>query len=180
MKKSIVIAAALLLASPGLSPVMAQSMGEKTGVNSVLGVSPSTQDFVTQAAISDMFEIESSRMAVEKASDAETKAFANQMITAHTKTSSELKGLISSQKVSATVPAQMDDSHRSMLDKLRSLDPAAFTKQYRSDQEKAHENAVSLFKRYADGGENAALKDWAGKTLPELQHHLDMAKKLAD
>ncbi len=174
MKKSFVIAAALLLATP----VVAQSLGEKTGVNSVLGVAPTTQDFVTQAAISDMFELESSRMAVEKASDDQTKAFANQMITAHTKTTNELKGLISSQKVSATVPAQMDDAHRSMLDKLRSLDPAAFTKQYRSDQEKAHENAVSLFKRYAEGGENPALKDWAGKTLPELQHHLEMAEKL--
>jgi putative membrane protein len=37
---------------------------------------------------------------------------------------------------------------------------------------------VSLFERYAKSGENADLKDWAGKTLPALQHHLDMAEKL--
>jgi putative membrane protein len=37
---------------------------------------------------------------------------------------------------------------------------------------------VSLFERYAKGGDNAALKDWAGKTLPALQHHLQMAEGL--
>lgn len=39
----------------------AQSIGEKSGVNSALGVSPSTQDFVTQAAMGDMREIETVR-----------------------------------------------------------------------------------------------------------------------
>jgi putative membrane protein len=33
-------------------------------------------------------------------------------------------------------------------------------------QVSAHKDAVSLFERYAKGGENAEPKDWAGKTLP--------------
>jgi putative membrane protein len=37
----------------------AQSVGEKTGVNAVVGIAPTTQDFVTEAAQSDMFEIAS-------------------------------------------------------------------------------------------------------------------------
>jgi putative membrane protein len=37
----------ILLATPAL----AQSVGEKTGVNSVLGVAPTTADFVKEAAI---------------------------------------------------------------------------------------------------------------------------------
>ena len=35
----------------------AQSVGEKTGVNSALGIAPKTSDFVKEAATSDMFEI---------------------------------------------------------------------------------------------------------------------------
>jgi putative membrane protein len=42
----------------------------------------------------------------------------------------------------------------------------------------AHKDAVSLFERYAKGGDNPELKEWAGKTLPALQHHLDMAQGL--
>ena len=36
---------------------MAQSVAEKSGVNSMAGIAPTTQDFVTEAAQSDMFEI---------------------------------------------------------------------------------------------------------------------------
>jgi len=89
MKTLATIAVCLSVATP----VLAQSVGEKTGVNSLLGVTPSTQDFVTEAAASDMFEIQSSQMAVERA-DEPTKRFARQMITDHQKTSTELKSLI--------------------------------------------------------------------------------------
>ena len=169
----LVIAASVLLGGP----VLAQSIGEKTGVSGVLGVSPSTADFVQQAAISDMFEIQSSELATQRA-DAATKAFAEQMVSAHRKTSDELKGLAASGKVKETLPTKMDSAHQEKLDTLKGLKGADFTKQYRSDQVEAHENAVSLFERYADGGDNATLKDWAGRTLPELKRHLVMAEKL--
>ena len=45
-------------------------------------------------------------------------------------------------------------------------------------QVSAHKDAVSLFERYSKSGDNPKLKDWAGKTLPALQHHLDMAQHL--
>jgi putative membrane protein len=45
-------------------------------------------------------------------------------------------------------------------------------------QVSAHKNAVSLFERYSKSGDNPKLKDWAGKTLPALQHHLDMAQAM--
>jgi putative membrane protein len=37
---------------------------------------------------------------------------------------------------------------------------------------------VSLYERYAKGGEDAGLKAFAGKTLPTLQDHLKMAQDL--
>ncbi len=76
--------ACLLIAAAG--PAAAQSVGEKTGVNSLIGVSPSTQDFVTQGAISDLFEIQTSELALERA-DEPTKAFAKKMIEDHRKIS---------------------------------------------------------------------------------------------
>jgi putative membrane protein len=92
MKKLAAIIASLLFAAP----VLAQSVGEKSGVNSAMGVSPSTADFVNQAAISDMFEIQSSQLAAQRANEP-TKAFASQMITAHQKTSNELKSVVQSE-----------------------------------------------------------------------------------
>ena len=42
----------------------------------------------------------------------------------------------------------------------------------------AHKDAVSLFERYANGGDNAKLKAWATKALSALRHHLQMAEAL--
>jgi putative membrane protein len=60
--KQIIAAISLCILVAG--PASAQSAGDKTGVNSVIGIAPSTADFVTQAAASDMFEIQSSQLAL--------------------------------------------------------------------------------------------------------------------
>ena len=50
--------------------------------------------------------------------------------------------------------------------------------EYHSDQDAGHKDAVSLFTRFAKGGENPELKAWATKTLPDLQGYLKMAQDL--
>jgi len=173
MRRTMIATACLLVAAPAL----AQSVGEKTGVNSMLGVSPKTEDFVKEVAISDMFEIEAGKLAQQKG-NAEEKTFASKMVTDHTKTSTELKGLVSSGKVKAELPAALDSSHQSKLDKLNGENGKDFSSEFNSIQVRAHKDAVDLFERYAKGGDNPDLKDWASKTLPALKHHLDMAQDL--
>jgi putative membrane protein len=169
---------AIALAGALASTALAQSVGEKTGVNSALGIAPKTEDFIKEAATSDMLEIEAAKVAEQKG-NADEKKFAEQMITDHTKTSSELKGMVPAEMTSA-IPTSLDDSSQKKLDKLRDAKPDAFASDYDPMQVSAHKDAVSLFERYAKGGDNAKLKDWAGKTLPALQHHLQMAEKMND
>ncbi|WP_105386534.1 DUF4142 domain-containing protein [Neorhizobium alkalisoli] len=172
--KKISIAAAFVMVS---SAALAQSAPEKTGVNSVLGVAPKTEDFVAKASASDIFEIETSKLALQKGDDA-AKKFAQQMITDHEKASAELKELISSGKVQGTPAAGLTGDHKEGFDELAKLAGAEFTEEYFDDQVDAHEDAVDLFKRYAEEGDNADLKAWAGKLLPALEHHYTMAKDL--
>ena len=154
----------------------AQSAGEKTGVNSALGIAPKTEDFIKEAATSDMLEIESSKLAQQKGNATE-KTFAGQMIADHTKTSAELKGMVSGE-MKAAIPTALDNSSQKKLDKLRDSKPEDFASEYDPMQVSAHKDAVSLFERYAKGGDDPKLKDWAGKTLPALQHHLEMAQDM--
>jgi len=159
------------------SAALAQSVGEKTGVNSTLGIAPTTADFVKEAAISDMTEIAAAKIALQKG-NADEKKFAEQMVTDHTKTSTELKALVTSGDVKAEIPAALDSSSQKKIDKLNDTKPEDFASEYDPMQVSAHKDAVSLFERYAKGGDNPKLKDWAGKTLPHLQHHLEMAQVL--
>jgi putative membrane protein len=173
MKRLVVASLAVLFAAP----VFAQSAAEKTGVNTLMGVAPKTEDFIKEAATSDMFEIASSKLAAERGDDA-TKAFAQQMLTDHQKTTDELKQMVSSGKVKATLPTAMTSDQQSKIDKLNGLQGDDFNKQYHSDQESVHEDAVDLFKRYGEEGDNPELKAWAASTRPALEHHLQMAKDL--
>jgi putative membrane protein len=173
MKNTLTITAAAFLIS---TSAFAQSVGEKTGVNSTLGISPTTADFVKEAATSDMAEIAASKLGQERG-NAKEKSFASQMITDHTKTSEELKS-IAPADAKAAIPTALDSSSQSKIDKLKDAKPDSFSSDFDSIQVSAHKDAVSLFERYAKSGEDPKLKDWAGKTLPTLQHHLEMAQDL--
>jgi len=172
MRKLILVSAMLLA-----GPAFAQSVPERTGVNSTLGIAPKTEDFVKQAAISDMFEIESSKLAAQRA-DAKSKSFAAKLVKDHTATSTELKALVKGGKVKAEIPAALDNAHKSKLDSLKAAQGGDFDKMYDENQIEAHQNAVNLFERYANGGDNPALKAFASKHLPHLKEHLKMAEEL--
>ena len=173
MKRSMIALGCILVAGPAL----AQSIGERTGVNSALGISPTMADFIKEAANSDMLQIAAATFAQEKG-NAEEKKFAEQMMTDHSKTSSDLKSLVDSGAVKANIPTALDSSSQKKLDKLRDTRRQAFASEYDPMQVSVHKEAVSLFERYSKSGDNPKLKDWAGKTLPTLQHHLDMAEAM--
>jgi putative membrane protein len=172
MRKFLICIALALLPAAAL----AQSVGEKTGINSTLGITPSTADFVKEAAMSDLFEIEAGKVAQQKGEN--TKALGSKLVQDHTATSDELKSLVTGGKVPVEIPTTLDSSHKSMLDKLQSLNGADFDKQFVSDNISGHKSAISLFERYAKGGDNPELKAFAEKTLPKLQEHLQMAESL--
>ena len=123
-----------------------------------------------------MLEIEAAKVAQQKG-NADEKKFAEQMVTDHTKTSSELKGMVPD-KLKSALPNALDDIQQKKLRQLQDAKADDFAKEYDPMQVSAHKDAVSLFERYAKGGDDPKLKDWAGKTLPALQHHLEMAQAL--
>ena len=125
MKGSMIALGCVLFAGPAL----AQSVGEKTGVNSALGISPTTADFVKEAANSDMLEIAAAKLALETGNVVEKK-FAEQMIADHGKTSSDLKALVSSGAVKADIPTALDSSSQKKLDKLRDKRRQSFASEY--------------------------------------------------
>ncbi len=171
MKKICFLVAALCVATP----VLAESLPERTGINSVMGIAPKTEDFIQGVVWSDLFEIQSSQQALSEPS---LKDFASKMVEDHRKTSAELKQIVSDNNLNNTLPVEVDEAGKKKLDTLHGLHGESFVRQYREDQITAHENALSLFQRYAKNGDNLALKKWAASTVPTLEEHLRLAKNL--
>ena len=57
----------------------------------------------------------------------------------------------------AAVPTALDDASQKKLAKLRDAKPEDFSSEYDSMQVSAHKDAVSLFERYANGGDDPSL-----------------------
>jgi putative membrane protein len=126
----------------------------------------------------DMFEIESSKLALEKTTNTEVKSFANMMISAHTKTTDELTAAVKAEKLDVAIPAKLDAEHEAKLTKLKDLSGAEFDKAYMDAQVEGHQAALKVHQAYAASGDNAKLKVWAGKTAGAVQKHLAEAEKL--
>lgn len=174
------IAAPTFAASANNSAMSAKQVNkmETTGAAASGSAAPSAQDFVTKAAQTDMFEIQASQLAEQKDQKQADQKFAKRMVKDHSKTSDQLKSLVDSGKVQAQLPASLDQAHQQKLDHLQTLSGKQFDNAYDQAQKQGHKDAVAMFKQYSQNGDNAALKQWAKKTLPTLEQHLSMAKKL--
>jgi putative membrane protein len=138
---------------------------------------PSPDAFVNTAAVSNMFEIETSKAALERATSPDVKTFAQQMIDDHTKASNDLKEAASKAGVGA-IPEDLDAKHKSMLQALDKKKGAEFDRSYVQEQRQAHDQAVKLFSTYASNGTQADLKSFAATTLPTLQMHQQHVREL--
>lgn len=138
----------------------------------------SATGYATAVALADMFEIESSKLALQKTNSPELKQFAQMMVDAHGQTTAELQATLASAGLTVTLPAALDARHQAMLEELRGKSALEFDTAYLDQQTAAHGDALRLHQSYAQGGENAPVKAFAAKTAPIVQAHLDMAKKL--
>lgn len=136
----------------------------------------STDAFVTNAAISDMYEIQAGEIAQKKGQSADVKAFGKTMVTDHTALSNGMKPLVAA--AGKTLPTGLDERRKGLIDNLNAASAAEFDAVYLSQQEAAHSEALTLMQGYASNGDDAGLKDAAAKAVPKVQAHLDHVKRL--
>ena len=138
-------------------------------------------DFVDSAAAGGIAEIETSRLALEKSQSADIKAFANMMITDHSKANDELAAI--AKKNDIEVP-DTTTLVKQAKEKILDMRDESFDAAYANNQVKAHEETIELFKKEANTVTDdkvkgtTELKGFAQKMLPGLEKHLEMAKKL--
>jgi putative membrane protein len=133
-------------------------------------------DFIQKLALSDMYEVESSKIALTKSTSPSVKAYAQSMITAHTATSAALKPIADSMKVMP--PVTLDNAHAEKIADLKKAAVNEFDQKFLDQQEEAHENALNALNDQAKNGSNAALVSFAVATAPKVAEHLAMVKKL--
>ena len=152
--------------------------------------------FVKDMVIAGMAEVQLGKLAAERAANAEVKAFGQMMVKDHSKANDELKRAASRLRVE--MPTQLDQKHQDLLDKLSKLQGAAFDREYMSAMVQGHEEVLGKLRTRAgsrmtsnnppkgseavgtagSGADEQALTQWAAKTQPAVEKHLERAKAL--
>lgn len=147
--------------------------GEQTGM---ANMAAADRDFLMDAAMGGMLEVELGRLATQQGASDAVKQFGQRMVDDHSKANEELMSLAQSKGI--TLPTAIDEKHKKDMTKLSSLSGAEFDREYSKMMLSDHRKDVSEFEKQSTHGTDADLKAFASKTLPTLQEHLKMAEAL--
>ena len=133
------------------------------------------KQFLTTASQANYNEIQFSKLAVDKSSNPTVKAFAQKMITDHTRLGEQMQPF--AEKCNVTPASSLDSEHQQKYDQLKGMSGADFDKEYMTDMTADHKTAVDLFKSEEGSTTVPALKAAVTKGERVVSHHLEMAKR---
>ncbi|MGN6292908.1 MAG: DUF4142 domain-containing protein [Chitinophagaceae bacterium] len=135
-----------------------------------------TSAFLVDATNGGMAEVQLSRIAAERSTNAAVKDFANMMINDHTSANDQIMALAA--KKSVTLPSDVSDENRKKSDELMKKSVKDFDKEYVDIMVKDHEAAVNLFEKASNNVSDAEVVSFVNNILPKLKSHLESAKTL--
>ena len=134
-------------------------------------------DLVIKAAQDNLFEIQAGELAIQKATNAEVKQFAEMMVRDHNQ-ATELIQQVATER-SITLPTDMGDQNQAVFTRLSDLSGAEFDRAYMTEMVNSHRKDVALARNQVQNGKDQALKSLTTEKLPALEGHLQMAQDLA-
>ncbi len=174
--RTLLLASAVALLLPAAA--MAQmTPGATIAPNASGQLSKQDQQFIKQASMSGMAEVQEGQLAETKG-DSAVQKLGTQMVADHTKANEQLQDITKSLDVA--LPLNVSAKQTAMITGLQDENgTSAFDSAYLSGQKKAHLKAIKVFEKEISDGGNAQLKTFATTTLPVLKMHLQMVESAA-
>jgi putative membrane protein len=164
----------------GISLVKAQTTDTSPAISTAAsGLSPVDFNFVAQANLGAPFQVDSGRVAEEKARTAEIRDYAHLMVTSHIPVIDALNTILKRKDFTAPPNTLLEGAYHAMVSSLRAEGRAALDRDYVDGQVEYQKGNEALFQYEIQYGSDADLKEFARATLPKIQDHLQRALKLA-
>jgi len=178
MRKILICISAIALSgtSAGAMAQMAGNMATtETGTTPLAGTS--AQNYVAWAADSDMYELQSSKLALTKAKSKATKDFAREMIADHMQTTRSLMAALPKTEPKVARPGKaLSEPNAAKIAALKATPADGFDTLYMQQQTEAHKAAWALHKGYAADGQDPALRQVATSAVPIIEKHIAHAQ----
>lgn len=174
MKTKIVsILPAAALAMCGLFLLATHGMAEekKTTLNSA------DERFVKNEVTAGKAVVKLAGLGAKKTERTDIRAFAEMLVTDHSKANEELTKLAETKGVELS--AEADTKHEETYQKLENESGPNFDKAFLAEVVSGHKKCVSDFEKASQEAKDDDLKAWAEKMVPALKAHLEKAKELS-
>jgi len=147
-----------------------------TAAQAMAEMSAADRTFASKAAAGGLAEVSLGQLAIQNAGSPSVRQFGQQMVTDHTQANQELMQI--GQQENLTLPTKPEATDVATEQRLTPTKGQAFDTTYMHDMVQDHEKDVAEFRQEANSGKDPALKAFAQKYLPVLQHHLQMAQAM--
>jgi putative membrane protein len=134
--------------------------------------------YVALASSGDLYEIESARLALQKATSQQIKGLAEMILADHQRLSRELAAAAAQASPALRVTPVMSPEQQTGMDQLRRAQGRAFDTAWLRQQVLAHEHALDIVLRYARGGDVPSLRRHAAASIEPIQRHLTRTRSL--
>lgn len=146
--------------------------------NTVAAAVPTAAEYVTKAAGSDLYEIDSAGLAEQKATNPEIRVLAVMIRDDHRRSTEQLTAAAGQMQPPLAVTPALDPAQQAEIEALRGATGPAFDQEYLRQQIAAHEAALAMAESYAQGGDNETLRQHASTVAATIRQHLERARAL--
>jgi putative membrane protein len=167
-------AIALTLSVPALAQQPMSSSSRNTAMpQQQQQLSKQDMEFMKNAAIGGMTEVELGKLAQQNGQTQQVKDFGARMVQDHGKANDELKSI--AQQKGVQLPDQLDREHQAMRDRLAKLQGDAFDRAYMRMMTTDHDKDLKEFRKEAQASKDPDLKRFARDTLNVIEQHDQLA-----
>ena len=152
-----------------------------TGTSGNAGLSSGDAEFVKEQLAMGTAEVELGKLAQERGSHRDVKAYGQMMETDHRMAGEELKEIAN--RAAAKSDKRGDDEakdahgdHIELREELSKLSGADFDRRYIEQMIEDHEEGIEDVEAKAEGADHPQIRAWAASTLPKMRNHLAKAK----
>ena len=135
------------------------------------------KNFILQAGISNVSEIEAAKIAVLKTIDTVVLSFAQHMLAEHTAAHNDLKTM--GGVVGFTVKDTTDAAHATTIAQLNTLTGRAFDSTYIHNQLIDHQTTINFYRDELSNGNQLNVKAYANTVLQNIRLHYQRADSIA-
>jgi len=150
------------------TPVLAQTLGEETGMNGMLDRPPTGTDLLIDIHMFDLFEQGADEIAQQRGDDG-LREFSSSHAEAAARQDKQLAALGDKAGLAVKFSEDPDITASGRLSGLQGAVGAAFVRQYYEAQASEYDAAVSALRRYLQNPDQDDIKAFAAKQLPSFE-----------